>query len=193
MAPSVWDFAKSAEAMFSGWAIKRVCKYFLKKKLGEFLLGDLDLDQLDVQLGKGTIQLTDVALNVDYINRKCSFTMECVVESSSFKDLLAVALLHLHSLDITRSSVIVGNLMDNSVHQHITIIISVFYWFRVSCPPYLNYPALLGFDVTGWGKCPSSVLSLNPCYADLMKRGTLEHHGNEGVTESALLKFSLAS
>ncbi|KAF9622849.1 hypothetical protein IFM89_034281 [Coptis chinensis] len=42
----------------------------LKKKLGQYILGDLDLEQLDVQLGYGTLQLTDLALNVDYINQK---------------------------------------------------------------------------------------------------------------------------
>ncbi|CAN6557885.1 unnamed protein product [Malus baccata var. baccata] len=33
--------------MFSRWAVKRVCKFVLKKKLAQF----------DVQLSKGTIQL----------------------------------------------------------------------------------------------------------------------------------------
>ncbi|KAK4437873.1 Autophagy-related protein 2 [Sesamum alatum] len=65
-----WSIPKSAEAMFSRWAIKRVCKFLLKKKLGKFILGDIDLNQLDVQLGAGTIQLSDLALNVDYINDK---------------------------------------------------------------------------------------------------------------------------
>jgi autophagy-related protein 2 len=65
-----WNIAKSAEAMFSRWALKRVCKFFLKKKLGQFILGDIDLDQLDVQLSQGTIQLTDLALNLDFINAK---------------------------------------------------------------------------------------------------------------------------
>lgn len=64
------NIAKSAEATFSRWALKRVCKFFLKKKLGQFILGEIDLDQLDVQLSQGTIQLTDLALNVDFINAK---------------------------------------------------------------------------------------------------------------------------
>lgn len=64
------DFARSAEAVFSRWAIKRICKFLLKKKLGDLILGDIDLDQLDVQLGQGTIQLSDLALNVDYLNQK---------------------------------------------------------------------------------------------------------------------------
>ncbi|KAL6514251.1 hypothetical protein OROHE_019238 [Orobanche hederae] len=77
-----WSFSKSAEAMFSLWAIKRVCKFLLKKKLGKFILGDIDLDQLDVQLGAGRIQLSDLALNVDYINEKFGTTSVLVKEGS---------------------------------------------------------------------------------------------------------------
>lgn len=69
-----WNIARSAEALLSRWAIKRVCKFLLKKKLGNFIVGDIDLDQLDVQLGAGTIQLSDLALNVDYINTKVCYT-----------------------------------------------------------------------------------------------------------------------
>lgn len=75
---SGWRIAKSVEEMVSRWALKRVCKFFLKKKLGQFILGDIDLDQLDVQLTDGSIQLSDLALNVDYLNQKvCVF---CLIE-----------------------------------------------------------------------------------------------------------------
>ncbi|KAH6772666.1 hypothetical protein C2S51_011070 [Perilla frutescens var. frutescens] len=77
-----WSFSKSAEAMFSRWAVKRVCKFLLKKKLGKFILGDIDLDHLDVQLGAGTIQLSDLALNVDYINEKFATAAVLVKEGS---------------------------------------------------------------------------------------------------------------
>ncbi|KAG0472420.1 hypothetical protein HPP92_016966 [Vanilla planifolia] len=77
-----WDFAKSAETVFSRWAIKRVCKFLLKKKLADFILGDIDLDQLDVQLSRGTIQLSDLALNVDYINQKLTGGAVVVKEGS---------------------------------------------------------------------------------------------------------------
>ncbi|KAL1534637.1 autophagy-related protein 2-like isoform X1 [Salvia divinorum] len=77
-----WSFSKSAEAMFSRWAVKRVCKFLLKKKLGKFILGDIDLDHLDVQLGAGTIQLSDLALNVDYINEKIGTAAVLVKEGS---------------------------------------------------------------------------------------------------------------
>lgn len=66
----MWNFARSAEKLFSRWAIKRFCKFWLKKKLGKFILGDIDLDQLDVQARAGIIQLSDLALNVDYLNQK---------------------------------------------------------------------------------------------------------------------------
>jgi hypothetical protein len=50
--------------------LKRVCKSLLKKRLGDLILGDLDLDQFDIQLGRGTLQLNDLALNAEFINRK---------------------------------------------------------------------------------------------------------------------------
>jgi autophagy-related protein 2 len=65
-----WNFAKSAEAVLSRLVVKRLCKFVLKKKLGQFILGDIDLDQLDVQISEGTIQLSDLALNVDCLNEK---------------------------------------------------------------------------------------------------------------------------
>ena len=75
-----WNIAKSAEAMFSRWAVKRVCKFLLKKKLGQFLLGDIDIEQLDVQLSQGTIQLHDLALNVDFLNKKVNcIVLYCIV------------------------------------------------------------------------------------------------------------------
>ncbi|KAL1290521.1 hypothetical protein HN51_059004 [Arachis hypogaea] len=83
-----WNIAKSAEAMFSRWALKRVFKFFLKKKLGQFIHGDVDLDQLDVQLTQGTIQLTDLALNVDFINAKLGKTASLIVKEGSIGYLL---------------------------------------------------------------------------------------------------------
>lgn len=83
-----WNIAKSAEAMFSRWAVKRVCKFFLKKKLGQFLLGEIDIDQLDVQLSEGTIQLNDLALNVDFLNDKFGAVTSVVVKEGSIGSLL---------------------------------------------------------------------------------------------------------
>ncbi|CAM8937814.1 unnamed protein product [Rhodiola kirilowii] len=64
-----WNIAKSAENMFSRWAMKRVCKFLLKKKLGQIILGDIDLDQLDVQLRAGTI---------DFLNQKGCIGILCI-------------------------------------------------------------------------------------------------------------------
>lgn len=83
-----WNIAKSAEAMFSRWAIKRVCKFLLKKKLGNFILGDVDLNQLDVQLSAGTVQLSDLALNVDYLNHKFGASAAVIVKEGSVGSLL---------------------------------------------------------------------------------------------------------
>lgn len=83
-----WGIAKSAEAVFSRWAVKRVCKFLLKKKLGQLLLGDIDLDQLDVQLREGTIQLNDVALNVDYLNKKFGAASSLMIKEGSIGSLL---------------------------------------------------------------------------------------------------------
>ncbi|XP_077225008.1 autophagy 2 [Tasmannia lanceolata] len=77
-----WNLAKSAEEKFFRWSIKHVCKFLLKKKLGKFILGDLDLNQLEVQLGDGTITLSDLALNVDYLNEKLGVAPVIVKEGS---------------------------------------------------------------------------------------------------------------
>ncbi|KAL4581217.1 hypothetical protein LXL04_017427 [Taraxacum kok-saghyz] len=82
-----WNFAKSAEAVFSRLAIKKVCKFLLKKKLGQLILGDIDLNQLDVQLSNGTIQLSDLALNVDFINQKFGESAILTVKEGSIGSL----------------------------------------------------------------------------------------------------------
>ncbi|KAJ4716330.1 autophagy-related protein 2-like [Melia azedarach] len=85
---SGWRIAKSVEEMVSRWALKRVCKFFLKKKLGQFILGDIDLDQLDVQLTDGSIQLSDLALNVDYLNQKFGSATSVIIKEGSIGSLL---------------------------------------------------------------------------------------------------------
>lgn len=66
--------------MFSQWATKRVCKFFMKRLLGRILRSELDLEQLDVQLGSGTIQLKDLALNTDYLNDQLGDTSLVIKE-----------------------------------------------------------------------------------------------------------------
>ncbi|KAJ6403537.1 hypothetical protein OIU84_015448 [Salix udensis] len=82
-----WNFAKSAEAVLSRLAVKRLCKFVLKKKLGQFILGDIDLDQLDVQLSEGTIQLSDLALNVDCLNEKIGAAASVMIKEGSIGSL----------------------------------------------------------------------------------------------------------
>ncbi|XP_065870946.1 autophagy-related protein 2 isoform X2 [Euphorbia lathyris] len=82
-----WNLAKSAEAMFSRWSVKRLFQFLLKKKLGQFILGDIDLDQLDVQLSHGKIQLNDLALNVDYINDKVGAATPVMIKEGSIGSL----------------------------------------------------------------------------------------------------------
>ncbi|KAL9275212.1 Autophagy-related protein [Drosera capensis] len=84
----MWGIARSAEAMFSRFAMRRVLKFVLKKKLGRFLLGDIDLDQLDVQLSEGTVRLKDLALNVDHINDKLGKSAMFKVREGSIGSLL---------------------------------------------------------------------------------------------------------
>jgi hypothetical protein len=43
-------------------------KFLLKRALGHLLQDDLDLDQLNVQLGQGRVQLAGVDLNVEVWN-----------------------------------------------------------------------------------------------------------------------------
>ncbi|KAB1207098.1 Autophagy-related protein 2 [Morella rubra] len=83
-----WNIAKSAEALFSRWAVKRFCQFVLKKKLGQFILGDIDLDQLDVQLREGTIQLSDLALNVDCLNDKFGAAASVIIKEGSIGSLM---------------------------------------------------------------------------------------------------------
>ncbi|GJN00076.1 hypothetical protein PR202_ga17231 [Eleusine coracana subsp. coracana] len=67
--------------------LKRLCKSLLKKRLGDLILGDLDLDQFDLQLTRGTLQLNDLALNVEFINRKLSGSA-IMLKEGSIKSLL---------------------------------------------------------------------------------------------------------
>ena len=49
-------------------ALKRLYKFVLKRVIGRFLLDELDLDQLDVHLRSGQIELCDLALDVALLN-----------------------------------------------------------------------------------------------------------------------------
>lgn len=79
--------------------MKRMCKAVLKKGLGELFLGELDLGQLDLQLTRGTLQLTDLALNADFINAQLSRS-PFMVKEGSIKSLLVKFPLQLKSCEI---------------------------------------------------------------------------------------------
>ena len=44
---------------------KRLTKFLLKRLLGKYIVCDLDLDQLDVELRNGSIHLKDIDLAID--------------------------------------------------------------------------------------------------------------------------------
>lgn len=56
--------------MFSAgdWALKKLLKFILKRNIGRYLDSELDLDQLDVELGTGRLELRSVLLACDAIN-----------------------------------------------------------------------------------------------------------------------------
>jgi hypothetical protein len=49
---------------------KRLTKFLLKRLLGKYIVCDLDLDQLDVELRSGLIHLKDIDLGID-VRIKC--------------------------------------------------------------------------------------------------------------------------
>lgn len=49
-------------------ALKRLYKFVLKRVIGRFLTEELDLDQLDVHLRSGRMELCDLLLNADVLN-----------------------------------------------------------------------------------------------------------------------------
>jgi autophagy-related protein 2 len=69
--------------MFSQWATRQVVKFFLKRLLGRILRNNLDLEQLDVQLGWGTVQLKDLVLNTDYFNDQLGASSSLLLKQGS--------------------------------------------------------------------------------------------------------------
>ncbi|KAG9306596.1 hypothetical protein G9A89_004793 [Geosiphon pyriformis] len=62
---------------FSGWNLninipatiqKRLLKFLLKKAIGQFLADELDLENLEVEFGKGLVHLRELQLNVKVLN-----------------------------------------------------------------------------------------------------------------------------
>ncbi|CAI0556958.1 unnamed protein product [Linum tenue] len=67
------------------WARKKLLQFMLKKKLGQLILGDIDLHQLE--LGQGAIQLKDLALNVDYLNEQWGAQSSVIIKEGSIGSL----------------------------------------------------------------------------------------------------------
>ena len=84
-----------------GAVMKRMCKAVLKKGLGDLFLGELDLDQLDLQLTRGTLELTDLALNADFINAQVRTDFPSLPSPRGFRTIISV-------LDWTRRAGVSG-------------------------------------------------------------------------------------
>lgn len=50
------------------WLLKRVLKAVLKRNIGRYLSSEIDLGQLDIDLGTGKLELKNVLLNCDVLN-----------------------------------------------------------------------------------------------------------------------------
>lgn len=53
----------------SDWLLKRFLKFVLKRNVGKYLASELDLEQLSVKLDTGRLELKDLLLNCDALNR----------------------------------------------------------------------------------------------------------------------------
>ena len=62
--------AKSMLKETYSWALRRVFRFALRRALGRALKNDLDVNQLDVALGAGTLELRDLVLDCDYLTRQ---------------------------------------------------------------------------------------------------------------------------
>eukprot|EP00191_Tetraselmis_sp_GSL018_P024413 CAMPEP_0177623850 /NCGR_PEP_ID=MMETSP0419_2-20121207/29141_1 /TAXON_ID=582737 /ORGANISM="Tetraselmis sp., Strain GSL018" /LENGTH=1756 /DNA_ID=CAMNT_0019124467 /DNA_START=418 /DNA_END=5689 /DNA_ORIENTATION=+ len=50
------------------WAVKRFLKFLLKRNIGRLLKNEVDVRKLEVQLGSGLVQMSDVLLNCEFLN-----------------------------------------------------------------------------------------------------------------------------
>lgn len=62
----MFAFGRSA----SDWLSRRLLKIFLKRNLANLLANEVDVEQLSVQLDKGSVELRDCLLDVDYLNER---------------------------------------------------------------------------------------------------------------------------
>ncbi|KAJ3044561.1 autophagy- protein 2, partial [Rhizophlyctis rosea] len=65
MSSSLWPFSTR---LIPQSLQKRLMKFLLKRAIGQFLATELDLANLDVELGEGRVVLKDLELNIDLLN-----------------------------------------------------------------------------------------------------------------------------
>ncbi|KJE89527.1 hypothetical protein CAOG_008461 [Capsaspora owczarzaki ATCC 30864] len=68
--PSIPLLPDALQRTFTDALQKRVLKFLLKRTVGQFLASELQLDQVDVQLGDGRVHLHNLALDVDSLNQQ---------------------------------------------------------------------------------------------------------------------------
>eukprot|EP00898_Chlorokybus_atmophyticus_P006013 jgi/Chlat1/6412/Chrsp45S06026 len=94
----------------ANWALKRLYKFALKRALGKVLQNELDLEQLDVQMGTGTVELRNLLLDTDYLTEQLaglpvavtSGYIGCVRAIIPWTGLVtSPAAVEIHDLDIT--------------------------------------------------------------------------------------------
>ncbi len=51
------------------WLLKRFLKFVLKRNVGKYLCSEIDLEQLDVKLDAGKLELKNLLLNCEAINK----------------------------------------------------------------------------------------------------------------------------
>lgn len=59
----------AAGAAAGDWALRRILKFVLKRSLRHIIKTQIDLEQLNVQLGQGTLELREVLLNTNFLNQ----------------------------------------------------------------------------------------------------------------------------
>ena len=61
----------------SDFFLRKAFKFALKRSLGKYLASELDPNQLDVQLGQGTIELRQLLLNCNELNEQLVSQLPC--------------------------------------------------------------------------------------------------------------------
>lgn len=56
--------------MISDWVFRRVIKLFLKKNLAHLFATEVDVEQLEVQIENGVVEMRDCLLDPSFLNSK---------------------------------------------------------------------------------------------------------------------------